>query len=475
MIPLKYTKIIATLGPASSDPDVIRRLIRAGTNCFRLNFSHGAGASMQALIERIREAARLENTYIPILADVQGPKLRIGELPEEGVELRENETFVITNRTVPGSEREVHSPYEYLTTDVRAGMKVLLSDGLIELLAEEVNDQDVICRVVVGGRLYARRGINLPGARLSIEALTDKDREDLQYIANSDIDMVAISFVRSAHDLSRARALLGNSKIPVMAKLERPEALLDLDAILEYSDGIMIARGDLGVEIDFYKIPILQKEILKKASLRGKWAVVATQMLESMIERARPTRAEVTDVANAILDGTDAIMLSGETAVGRYPVKAVEAMSQVARETENLENTSAPDEGRHFADDMVSFAVGAAGAAVSASLRLDARAIVALAGSGLTALLLSKWRPHLPVIALSGDQPTLRRLNVLRGVTPLHIPENSEMETQIRAADALLLENEWARPGDTVVIVAAFPLGQKKETNTIRFHKVRRY
>ena len=471
--PPKFTRIIATLGPASSDEETIADLIRAGANCFRLNFSHGDGPALQPLVERIRAVAAREGQYVPILADIQGPKLRIGDLPADGVVLKEDATFVITSRQVPGDEREVHSPYAFLTTDIRVGSKILLSDGLIELQVRDVNGTDVTCRVLVGGRLYSRRGINLPGARLSIESITAKDREDLSFISGSDIDLVAISFVRSAHDLSAARALLGARKIPVIAKLERPEALTDLDAVLQYSDGIMIARGDLGVEIDFKRVPIVQKEILRKAALRGKWAIVATQVLESMIERARPTRAEVTDVANAILDGTDALMLSGETAVGRYPVKAVDAMAEIARETEKLEHARSGGEDPDFDDDIVSFAAGAAGAAVSAARRLDAKAIVALAGSGLTALLLSKWRPYLPLVALSSDPPTLRRLNVLRGVTPLEVADNSEMEEQIRAADRKLLDQGWASPGETVVIVAAFPLGEKKETNTIRFHKVR--
>ena len=472
-VPANYhdTKIVATLGPASGDLETVRRLIRAGANCFRINFSHGDGASLEPLIRVVREAARLEQLYIPILADIQGPKLRVGDLPAEGVELLEGRDVTLTSRDIGiGNATLVSTSYEFLARDLTPGGRILLADGVIELSVVEVGETDALCRVVIGGTLFSNKGMNLPGVLLSVRTLTKKDHADLKYIAAGDIDMVAVSFVRSPTDVDEARELLaGGNKIPVMAKLERPEALENLNAILEAADGVMVARGDLGVELEFERLPTLQKQILVRAAERGKWVVVATQMLGSMVKHSRPSRAEVSDVANAVLDGADAVMLSEETAIGRNPITAVEAMVKIAREAENL-----PDQKfLHFDEDIMSFAAGAAGAAVSAARRLNARAIVTLAGSGLTALLVSKWHPGQFIVALSANERTLRRLNVLRGVHPVAIEGMADMERQIDIADSYLIRNGLARVGDPVIVAAAMPLGSGRETNTVRFHKVR--
>lgn len=467
---IKYTKIIATLGPATSSVDAIRALIGAGADCMRLNFSHGDGASMQPRIAAVRSAAAAEGKHVTLLADIQGPKLRIGHLPQQGVTLVEGAEFLITSREIDGNEQQVQSHYAFLAEDLEPGARVLLADGAVELLVERIEGQDVHCRVIAGGRLFSNKGLNLPGRRLSIETLTEKDRRDLEFLAHADVDIVAISFVRSAADLELARELLGQRKVPVMAKLERPEALDCLDAILDASDGVMIARGDLGVELAFERVPLLQKQILEHAAVRGKWAVVATQMLGSMVSARRPSRAEASDVVNAVLDGTDAVMLSEETAVGEHPALAVEAMAALTRAAEG-HGFEGPH--RAAAADIVSFSAGAAGAAVSAAERLQARAIVALAGSGVTALAVSKWRPPLPIVALSSWPPTLNRLNVLRGVTPLAIQNRADFEDQVLVADRFLTRVGWVEPGDPVVVVAAIPLGTGKETNTVRFHRVR--
>ncbi len=462
------TKIIATLGPSSDSTERIRELIRAGADCFRLNFSHGDGASMQPLIERVREASRAESAHIPILADIQGPKLRIGTMPRGGVELIEGKPFVLTLREVEGSPEIAHSPYEYLARDLEPGARILLADGTIEMEVRKIDGVDVQCVIISGGKLTSNKGLNLPGRKLSVETLTAKDKRDLEYISGADVEMVAVSFVRSARDIVDTIRLLSREKMQVMAKLERPEALEHLDDILEVADGVMIARGDLGVEMDFAQVPTLQKMILARSAARGKWAVVATQMLGSMVNHRRPSRAEVSDVANAVADGADAVMLSEESAAGEFPVAAVEAMVRIAREAEHLPHTRS-----RFESDIATFAAGAAGAAVSAAERLNAKSIVTLAGSGLTALLVSKWRPSIPILALSGHEPTLRRLNVLRGVVPLAMAEKADMERQIEIADNFLLEEKWAKPGDTVVVVAAVPLGSGSETNTLRFHRIR--
>lgn len=471
MNPRNRTKIIATLGPSARHPEVIEALIRAGADCFRINFSHVSGSEAEPVVSMVRQVAAQSGYHIPILADIQGPKLRIGKMPTGGVLLREGKRFTLTHQPLAeGNETVAPCQYEYLSKDVKVGTQILLSDGTLELVVEEIETEDVHCRVVNGGRLHSNKGINIPRTRLSVETLTDKDRRDLQHIANSDIDIVAISFVRSAHDIEQARELLGDSRKPVMAKLELPEVLDRLDEVLHVSDGVMVARGDLAVEVPFEQVPGLQKRILKRASARGKWVAVATQMLGSMVLNARPTRAEVSDVANAVLDGADAIMLSEETAAGNHPLEAVQAMARIATEAELLiDKDSEPV----FEADIQSFAAGAAYAAVGAARRLQAKAIIALAGSGLTALAVSKSRPHIPILAMSVKQSTLRQLNVMRGVTPVQLVKKMPMEDQILTADRYLITQGWAQPGDVTIVVAAMPLGEHKQTNTIRLHRVR--
>jgi pyruvate kinase len=470
---LKYTKIIATVGPATATVEAMRALIRAGADCFRINFSHGEAVTLQPLIDAARNAARAEQRHVTLLADIQGPKLRIGRLPLQGVTLTEGEPFLLTPREVEGTDHQVQSQYPLLARDLERGARVLFADGAVELVVERIEDADVHCKVIAGGRLFSNKGLNLPGRRLSVETLTEKDRRDLAFLGTSDIDIVAISFVRSAADLALARKYLGKHRLPVMAKLERPEALVDLDSILEAADGIMIARGDLGVEMPFEEVPVLQKQILERAAQRGKWAVVATQMLGSMVVSRRPTRAEASDVVNAVIDGADAVMMSEETAVGEHPTLAVAAMSALTAAGERHDHQRGEGGRRELAEDIATFASGAAGAAVAAAERLRARAIVTLAGSGLTALAVSKHRPRLPILALGSWQPTLNRLNVLRGVTPLAVGDSKDVEEQLEVADQYLLQAGWATAGETVVVAAALPLGTGKDTNTIRFHRVR--
>ena len=468
---LKYTKIIATVGPATASVDALRGLIRAGADCFRINFSHGEGATLQPLIDAARGAARAEGRHVTLLADIQGPKLRIGKLPLAGITLTEGASFMLTPREIEGDEHQVQSQYALLANDLERGARVLFADGAVELVVERIEGGDVHCKVIAGGRLFSNKGLNLPGRRLSVETLTEKDRRDLAYLGTADIDIVAVSFVRSPGDLALARKYLGKHRLPVMAKLERPEALVDLDAILEAADGVMIARGDLGVEMPFEEVPVLQKQILERCAQRGKWAVVATQMLGSMVVSRRPTRAEASDVVNAVIDGADAVMMSEETAVGEHPALAVAAMSALTAAGERYEREG---QRRELAADISTFASGAAGAAVAAAERLRARAIVTLAGSGLTALAVSKHRPRLPILALGSWQPTLNRLNVLRGVTPLAVGDSKDVEEQLEVADQHLLQMGWAAAGEIVVVAAALPLGMGKDTNTVRFHRVRK-
>jgi len=474
MYPIECTKIIATIGPVTSTVERIRELIRAGADACRVNFSHGNGSTLGPLMETIREAARLENRPIAVLADIQGPKLRIGRMPAAGVLLVEGGTFTLTPRDIEGSDTAAQTAHERLADDVEPGARILLADGAIELAVERVTGSDVVCRVLTGGRLFSHKGLNLPGRKISTETLTEKDRKDLAFLSGTDVDLVAISFVRSASDIELARRLLGpDRKTPVIAKLERPEAIGCLDQILDASDGIMVARGDLGVELPFEQVPIIQKQILKRAARRGKWTIVATQMLASMVASRRPSRAEASDVLNAVLDGADAVMLSEETAVGENPVLAVKAMDALTRSAEEYDRGARDDDG-DVDTEAHSFASSAAGAAVLAASKLGAKAIVTLAGSGFTPLHVSKWLPKLPIVALSSKPGTLRRTNLLRGVRPVEIPERAEIEQQLEFADAFLMQSGWAKEGDVVVMVAAVPLGSGKETNTIRFHRVRK-
>jgi pyruvate kinase len=470
MSPAEYTKIVATIGPATASLEQIRSIVRAGADGCRVNFSHGDGATLGPMMERVRDAAKLEDRPVAILADIQGPKLRIGSMPRAGALLVEGGQFTLTPRDVEGSEEVTHTAHTRLAEDVEPGARILLADGAIELRVEEIHGEDVVCRVLTGGRLFSHKGLNLPGRKVSVETLTAKDRADLAYLATTDVDMVAISFVRSAKDLELARELLGGAKIPIIAKLERPEAIARLDEILGASDGIMVARGDLGVELPFEQVPLLQKRILAQAARRGRWAIVATQMLASMVASRRPTRAEASDVMNAVLDGADAVMLSEETAVGENPALAVKAMDALTRAAEEHDRDA-----RGVDDDAEarSFASSAARAAVTAAAQLGASAIVILAGSGTTALHVSKWLPKLPIVALSSTPSTLRRTNLLRGVHPLAIPRRADVEEQLGYADRFLLESGWAKEGDVVVMAAAVPLGTGRETNTVRFHRVR--
>jgi pyruvate kinase len=467
---LKYTKIIATLGPACSTLDQMRSLIASGADCFRLNMSHGSGESMQPLVDRAREAARLEGQSLPLLADIQGPKLRVGKMPADGVTLLAGQPFLITARHVEGDSTQVHSPYEGLARDVEAGATILLADGTIELRVESVDGPDVHTRLINSGRLFSNKGLNLPGRAISIPTLTEKDEVDLKYAAHAGIDLIAISFVRSPADVLSARRILGSDKTPIMAKLERPEALNALDEILAVSDGIMVARGDLGVELPFERVPVMQKQILRRAQALGKWAVVATQMLGSMVLSHRPTRAEASDVVNAVLDGADAVMLSEESATGAHPATAVRAMAALTRHAEAYEHRMPRTQ---VDDEQTSFAAGVATSVAGAADFIHARAVVTLAGSGLTALHVSKRRPRVPIVALGSYEPTLRRLNVLHGVLPVVIEDRRDFEAQLKAADAYLLAKGLAAVGDVVVVAAAIPLGQAKEPNTIRFHRVR--
>lgn len=471
---MKKAKIVSTLGPASSSEDMLEQLIAAGVDVFRLNFSHGTQDDHAALVERIRSVGRKMSRPVAILQDLQGPKIRVGKLEEEPILLSAGERLTITTRDVPGDRTLVPTTYEGLPKDVKPADRVLLDDGNIELVAREVYGTDVVCEVVVGGNLKSNKGINLPGVRVSAPSLTTKDRADLDLGIALDVDYIALSFVREPDDVREVQHIISKAgkDIPVIAKLERSEAVDRLDEILQVAGGVMVARGDLGVEVSPEEVPVLQKQIISAANQAGVLVITATQMLESMTDNPRPTRAEASDVANAIFDGTDAVMLSGETAVGKYPVRTVQMMSRIIETAEASMKTELPILTSHSDVGSLSFpdAIGQAAAAVSAGV--PTKAIVAFTQSGSTARLISKRRPRTPIIAFTPSERIWRQLCLCWGTEPRLIDQIEQTDRMVSEVEARLLVEGNVRVGDTLVILAGAPITAKAETNLLKLHRV---
>ena len=473
---MRRAKIVATLGPASSDPSTIQKLLEVGVDVARLNFSHGRLEEHADVLDRIRAASRRLVKAVAVLQDLQGPKIRTGSLRagKVGVLLETGAEIVITTeREFPGDEKLVSTTYPHLAEDVRAGDRLLIDDGLIELRVLATDAVRVRCEVVEGGVLKEHKGINLPGVSLRAEALSEKDRLDLAFGLAHGVDYVALSFVRAPADVAQCRAEMERNGrvVPIVAKIEKPEALEHIDAIIAEADGIMVARGDLGVEIQPERVPNLQKEILNRANAAGKPVIVATQMLESMIEHPRPTRAEASDVANAIWDGADAVMLSGESASGRYPLLAVQMMDRIVREAErHLRQARPPAVDGWSGPGPINAVV--AGAAVRAAHDAQAVAIVCFTLGGTTARLLAQRRPQVPVVAFSPDQSIRRRLALLWGVVPRIMEPVRNADLMCEMVSDRLLADGVARPGDRVVIVHGSPMGVPGYTNSIRLHQI---
>ncbi|HEY3054250.1 MAG TPA: pyruvate kinase [Thermoanaerobaculia bacterium] len=474
---MRRTKIIATLGPACTSDDVIHRLLTSGVDVFRLNFSHGTPAERERIIRSVRDTAVTVGRYIPIIGDIQGPKIRIGDV--DGVQtLQDGQTFVITTETVKGDTHQVSTPFTPLPREVQIGQRILINDGLVELVVTALDQTHVTTRVVHGGPISSKKGMNLPDSELTIPAITDKDREDVKFAVEHQLDYIAASFIRRRSDIEDLRQLLsdhGGNEINVIAKLEKPQALDNLEDIFEVSDGVMVARGDLGVELPPEAVPIAQKKILAMASRWGRFAITATQMLESMTTASRPTRAEASDVANAIFDGSDAVMLSAETASGNYPVEAVQMMARIVTVAEanrslqpfKREPFRQVSEGDEFTDAL-------AGAANYAADQLEAKFIVVFTQTGFAARLMSKFRPNAPIIALSPSSWVARRMNILWGVQPLVLKDAGEYHEQIvERVDDYLLSRDVVSPGDRLVILMGSPLYQRAKTNLLRVHRVR--
>ena len=467
----RRAKIVATLGPASNTEPVFRDLVRAGVDVVRLNFSHGTHEEKLSLIQMIRKVSREERKPLCILGDLQGPKIRTSKLRDhQPVLLKAGSRLTITPRDVPGTASLVGTTFKTLAENVEQGSHILLSDGLIELRVHEVVGLDVVCEIINGGMLGENKGINLPGIPVRVPSMTEKDDADLAFALKNGVDAIAVSFVRTAEDirLVRNRISAYGSETWIIAKLEKPQAIEHLDTILQAADGIMVARGDLGVELPPERVPAIQKHIIRRASEYRKPVITATQMLESMIENPRPTRAEASDVANAVYDGTDAVMLSGESAVGKYPVEAVAMMARIVQEAERTikeQNSYQP----RLHEAHLSIAETICEATAHAAEDLDLRGIALFTESGSTARQLSKYHPAAPIFALSPVDVTINRLNLLWGTTPIRCPKVNSTEALVDLAENLLEQGGFVRPREVIAIVAGTRT-KSGSTNFLRLH-----
>jgi pyruvate kinase len=469
----RRAKIVATLGPASNTEPVFRDLVRAGVDVVRLNFSHGTHEEKLALIQMIRKVSREERKPLCILGDLQGPKIRTSKLKDhQAVMLKAGQRITITPRDVPGTATLVGTTFKTLAENVEQGSRILLSDGLIELRVHEVIGGDVVCEIINGGMLGENKGINLPGIPVRVPSLTEKDDADLEFALKNGVDAIAVSFVRTAEDirLVRNRVSAYGSETWIIAKLEKPQAIEQLDSILQAADGIMVARGDLGVEVPPERVPAIQKHIIRRAGEYRKPVITATQMLESMIDNPRPTRAEASDVANAVYDGTDAVMLSGESAVGKYPVETVSMMSRIVSEAERTikEQANASTQVRVKASHL-SIAETICEATAHAAEDLDLRGIALFTESGSTARQLSKYHPAAPIFALSPVEVTINRLNLLWGTVPIRCPKVNSTEAMVDLAENLLEQSGYVRPREVIAIVAGTRT-KSGSTNFLRLH-----
>ncbi len=470
------TKIVCTLGPASSSPAVMRDLIRAGMSVARINFSHGDHAAHARSIATLRQVAREENRLVAVLGDLQGPKLRVGEIEGGAVELRAGETVVLTALSCDGLVDGIPVPHPELLRELQAGQSILLDDGQLELVVVRPGEGSLKCRVVTGGRLSSCKGINVPGATLHFSALTPKDRADATFALEQGADFLALSFVRRAADVRELRQFLKREgfDVSIIAKIEKPEALSVFEAILSEADGIMVARGDLGVETPAEEVPFHQKRIIRACNQSGKPVITATQMLQTMIENPHPTRAEASDIVNAILDGTDAVMLSGETAVGRYPVEATETMATICANAEaHLPALLSQRRLLHKdLNDRDPITGGISSAAVEIAHDVRARAIVTATMTGATARMVARHRPAVPVVAVTPNQRVLFRLLIAWGVMPVRVAEFKTTDEMVEVMVQAACEEGVVAWGDPVVLTAGIPFGRGRKTNMLKVHVV---
>lgn len=466
---MKKTKIVCTIGPASRSRETLTELIQAGLNVARLNFSHGDHEDHKKTYDDIRAIAKELKTPVAILQDLSGPKIRTGKVVDKGMELIKGNELILTTDDIMGDNNRVSVTYKLLPSEVKSGDPILLADGVMELVVKEVKANDVICEVVTGGILTSSKGINLPGTSLSIPALTEKDKKDLEFGLGLGVDFVALSFVRNPEDIDQVKEIIAahHKDTPVIAKIEKHEAIQNIDGILEKADGLMVARGDLGVEVPLEEVPLYQKMLVNKAVKAGKPVIIATQMLSSMVASPRPTRAEATDVANAVLDGTDAIMLSEETASGQHPVEAVKYMRKIADNAEDKYPYPEFDSYPHAdASESVPFA-----ACILASFT-DASAIVTPTKSGYTASQVSRFRPKCKIIAISPIEEAVRRLCLYWGCVPSVICDPKDTDEMLEKGGEAALASGHVEKGDTIIITAGHPVWVTGTTNMLKVKKL---
>jgi pyruvate kinase len=468
---MRKVKIVCTLGPATEGVPRLVELIEAGMDVARLNFSHGEYSAHQAMFTDLRAAAKQAGRPITVFADLCGPKIRVGKMQGGQVILTRGHSVVLSTGDFLGTAERVPHTYAPLARDVKPGDPILLDDGLLQLRVEAVKGDTVVCEVIDGGVLKDKKGMNLPGSALSVPALTEKDKKDIVFGRELGVDWFALSFVRNPKDVEEAKALSGG--IPIIAKIEKPEAVTNLDAILEVADAVMVARGDLGVEAGHEKVPLVQKRILRDVKLRAKPAITATQMLDSMIKNPRPTRAEVSDVANAVLDGTDAVMLSAETSVGDYPVEAVKTLARIIDEIENNDNYLTDGKSRPEVRERT-FSSSIADAAAEIAEDLNLAAIAVYTESGHSATVLSAQRPLSNIVAFSRHEKVLNRLGLLWGVRPLYGEWVQGVAGVVAQTERELVRHRLAKAGDNVVITFGMVLGNEPfQTNTLKLHQIK--
>lgn len=469
------TKIVATIGPATSSYENLKEIIFAGVDVCRLNFSHGAHEVHQAVLDNIRKINAELNSNICVLLDLQGPKLRVGEMENNGVELKSGDSILLTTEKCIGTSEKIYISYPRLPQEMKPGEKILLDDGKLMLVAEEILDTHSIrARIIHGGILSSKKGFNLPETDISVPALTDKDKEDLEFALKNDVEWVALSFVRKAKDIHDIRDIINSRKkdCKIIAKIEKPEAVRNLDEIIAATDGVMVARGDLGVEMPMEEVPIIQKNIVKKCIIASKPVIIATQMMESMITSPTPTRAEANDVANAVMDGADAVMLSAETSVGKYPVQVVQAMERIIRNVEKepqvyYKGKRPVEESPTFLSDEVCFT------AVRMSDHLNAKAIVSMTRSGYTGYKISSFRPEAGIFIFTNNLPLLNTLNLVWGVRGFYYDRYHSTDETFNDVLEILKENDFVKENDIVINTASMPIHQKSRTNTIKVSVVK--
>lgn len=471
---MRKTKIVCTMGPACDSVDVLKQMIAAGMNVARLNMAHGSLEEHAARIERVRQAARETGTVVAILMDIKGPEVRIGMLAEPSYDLAEGDRFILTTEPVTGDGKRVAVNYPDLPRDVGAGSKILIDDGLIELEVEQAEGTEVVCRVVSGGKLKPRKGVNLPGVRTSLPGVTERDILHIGFGVEQNVDIIAASFVRKAADIVQIREVLeqhGAGHVRIISKIENEEGVDNLNEIIEVSDGIMVARGDLGVEIPVEDVPLVQKRMIRACNAAGKPVITATHMLESMQTNPRPTRAEASDISNAVLDGSDAVMLSGETAAGKYPVESVATMARIAEKTETILPYRESFE-QKIALHPTNVTEVISQSVVGASLDLGPKAILTPTETGFTARMVSKYRPNVPIIAVTPNEKVLGGLCLVWGVVPVKGETAPTTDEMLASSLQSAVGSGVLSPGDTVIVSAGVPVGRSGATNLMKIVEV---